>query len=89
PKSIFERSKKGFELPLQKWLSTTLNSKVMNEWLNEEKIRDEKFLNFAYIKKLNAELCSNNPGDSAAKLWAIIAFESWIQNFKGYMKPHA
>lgn len=89
PKAIFERSKKGFELPLQKWLSTTLHSKVTDEWLNKEKIKDEGLLNFATIEKLNEELCSDNPGDSAAKLWAIIIFENWLQNFKEYIKPNA
>lgn len=89
PKAIFERSKKGFELPLQKWLSTTLHRKVTDEWLNKEKIKDEGLLNFAAVEKLNEELCSDNPGDSAAKLWAIIIFENWLQNFKEYIKPNA
>jgi asparagine synthase (glutamine-hydrolysing) len=89
PKAIFDRSKKGFELPLQKWLSTTLHSKVTNTWLNKERILDEKILNYAPIENLNRELCSDNPGDSAAKLWAIIIFENWLQNFKEYIKADA
>ncbi|MBA3665105.1 MAG: asparagine synthase (glutamine-hydrolyzing) [Bacteroidetes bacterium] len=89
PKSIFERAKKGFELPLQKWLSTSLQSTVMNDWLSEEKIKEEKLLNYSYIQKLNTEMCSSSPEDSASKLWAIIVFESWLQNFNEYIKPNA
>lgn len=89
PKAIFERSKKGFELPLQKWLSTSLNGKVMNDWLNEDKIKSEGYLNYDYIEELNKVVCSDNPGDSAAKLWAVIIFEQWLQNFNEYIKPHA
>jgi asparagine synthase (glutamine-hydrolysing) len=86
PKQIFERSKKGFELPLQKWLIGSLNTQVKNDWLNKEKIKDEGFLNFNEIEKLLLQLNSKNPGDSAAKLWAIIVFENWLYNFKEYIK---
>lgn len=89
PKAIFERSKKGFELPLQKWLSTSLNAKVMNEWLNKDKIKNEGYLNYNHIADLNKQIVSDNPGDAAAKLWAIIIFEKWLQNFNEYIKPHA
>jgi len=86
PKDIFERSKKGFELPLQKWLSGKLNKKVSEIWLNKEKIKQEGILNFAHVQKLESQLISKSPGDSAAKIWALIVFESWQQNFKEYIK---
>jgi len=86
PKDIFTRSKKGFELPLQKWLSNTLQNKIQDEWLSREKINDHKILNFGYISMLNQQLCSSNPGDSAAKLWAILIFEKWLEYYKEYIK---
>lgn len=86
PPAIFERSKKGFELPLQNWLSGQLNFTIKNNWLNKEKINSEGFLNYSAIENLLRQLHSKNPGDSAAKLWAVIIFESWLQNFKDYIK---
>jgi asparagine synthase (glutamine-hydrolysing) len=86
PREIFERRKKGFELPLQKWLTGKLADKVKNDWLNPEKIKAEGLLDHAYVQKVRSSLISANPGDSAARLWAIIVFESWYNNFKAYIK---
>jgi asparagine synthase (glutamine-hydrolysing) len=86
PKQIFTRSKKGFELPLQKWLSGQLKNKLENDWLNSDKLIAEGFLTTEEIKNIKNQLFSDSPGDSAARLWAIIIFESWLQNFKDYIK---
>lgn len=86
PSQIFSRSKKGFELPLQKWLTGQLVSKVENEWLNKEKINSEGILNYGQVKSIQDQLFSHSPEDSAARLWAIIIFESWLHNFKDYIK---
>lgn len=86
PAEIFERTKKGFEVPLHKWLSGKFNSELENKIINKEKIEDENILNYTYIAELKKKLHSKNPGDSAAKLWAVIVFESWLTNFKEYIK---
>ncbi|MBA2613615.1 MAG: asparagine synthase (glutamine-hydrolyzing) [Bacteroidetes bacterium] len=89
PKQIFERSKKGFELPLHKWLSGKFSKEFETKLLNKEKIESEGYLNYNYIAELKEQLHSKSPDDSAAKLWAIIIFESWLTNFKDYIKPNA
>jgi asparagine synthase (glutamine-hydrolysing) len=85
PPEIFERKKKGFELPLQKWLSSELQQKLHSNWINQEKIAEEKYLNYNYISQLNRKVCSQEPGDSAAKLWAVIVFQSWLNNYKEFI----
>jgi len=89
PSQIFDRSKKGFEMPLHKWLTGKFKTTIDSTILNKEKIEDEKFLNYSYIQNLNNEVSSKSPGDSAAKLWAVIVFESWFENFKDYIKSNA
>jgi asparagine synthase (glutamine-hydrolysing) len=89
PSEIFERRKKGFEMPLQKWLTGKYRMTLESEKLNKEKIEAEGILNYNYISSLKEQLNSNNPGDSAAKLWAVIVFESWLTNFKEYIKSNA
>lgn len=86
PKEIFHRSKKGFELPLQKWLSNELKTKLNSNWLNPEKIQQENLINLSRIEQLKQQVFSNNAGDSAAQLWAIIVFEAWLNNFKNYIR---
>lgn len=89
PAQIFDRSKKGFEVPLHKWLTGKLNSTIENKILNKNKIEEENILNYSYISSLQTKLNSTYPGDSAAKMWAIIVFENWLTNFKEYIKPNA
>jgi asparagine synthase (glutamine-hydrolysing) len=86
PEAIFTRPKKGFELPLQAWLRGALSSQLENQWLGEEKIREENLLQVDQINILKKKLYSKQPEDSAAQLWAVIVFENWLQNFKQYIK---
>ncbi len=86
PSEIFKRGKKGFELPLQKWLSNHFKTKLETDWLNKEKIEQQGLLNFSEVEKIKQHLFSENAGDSAAKLWAIIVLEAWLNNFKEYIK---
>ena len=89
PKEIVTRPKKGFELPLQTWLSSKLANRLELDWLNNQKLNDEGLLNSVYIESLKKKLLSAHPEDSAPKLWAIVVFEQWFQNFKSYIKIHA
>ncbi|MEO6302199.1 MAG: asparagine synthase (glutamine-hydrolyzing), partial [Bacteroidia bacterium] len=88
PTQISERSKKGFELPLHKWLSGKYKNEL-DGLLNKDKITNEDILNYDHIQTIKEQLYSKSPGDSAAKLWAIIVFESWLTNFKEYIKSNA
>jgi len=89
PEKIIRRPKKGFELPLKSWLCGQLRERLENDWLNEEKIKQEGILNFETVAALKARLFSPNPGDSAAKVWALVIFENWLNNYKPFIKPHA
>lgn len=89
PSEIVNRPKKGFELPLKSWLCGQLKEKIENDWLREEKIIEEGLLNPTVVSNLKNQLFSSNPGDSAAKVWALIVFEHWLQHYKSFIKPHA
>lgn len=86
PEEIFKRSKKGFELPLWKWLNNELKSEIQTKWLNKEFINDQKIFNYSQIEHLLKQLFSKNPGDSAAKVWALIVFQNWYLQNKQYIK---
>jgi asparagine synthase (glutamine-hydrolysing) len=86
PKEVLKRRKKGFELPLNAWLTGALSTQIENEWLNENKLISENILSVPQIQKIKRKLKSNDPGDSASQLWAIIVFEKWLENFKNHIK---
>jgi asparagine synthase (glutamine-hydrolysing) len=77
PEELFNRSKKGFEVPLLKWFKTDLNSMITNDLLNDKFISEQGIFNPEEIKKLKAQLFSNNPNDAVEKVWAIIVFQYW------------
>lgn len=87
PETIFTRSKKGFELPLWKWLKKELNSEINNNWLSEKKIKEQGLFNYETIQLLKKKLHSHNPGDAPAQLWALIVFSNWYDNYKEFINP--
>lgn len=86
PQEIFSREKKGFELPLWKWLKTDLKNDIENNWLSEKRIKEEGIFHYAAVQKLKQKLYSNNPGDAPAKIWALIVFQNWFHNFRHFIK---
>ncbi len=83
PKEVFTRKKKGFELPLWKWLNKELHEEIENKWLSKTFVETQGIFNYPEVERLKKNLFSNNPGDSAARVWALIVFQNWyIQNKK-------
>ena len=77
PDELYDRPKKGFEVPLLKWLKNEMDQKIRRVWLNEERIRDEKIFNPDEVKKLLRKLHSSDPGDTPARIWGLIVFQHW------------
>jgi asparagine synthase (glutamine-hydrolysing) len=86
PKEIFTRKKKGFELPLWKWLKNELRNDIEQKWLSEKIVKEQGLFNYETIKKLKQKLYSDNPGDSPAQIWALIIFQNWYSNFKSFIR---
>jgi asparagine synthase (glutamine-hydrolysing) len=81
PQSILSRSKKGFELPLRRWLCGQLRTRLEKDWLNEEQLRDEGLIDLLYARNLLQRLFSTSPGDSAAQVWAIVVWREWEKRY--------
>lgn len=86
PQRIFSRSKKGFELPLWKWLKNELKPDIENKWLSREYILEQGLFNYSAIEELKQKLVSNNPGDAPAKIWALIVFQQWYKKHIHFIK---
>jgi len=77
PEEILSKPKKGFEVPMLKWLRTELKPLIEDDLLNDAFIDEQGIFNGEAIVNLKAKLLSKNPGDSAATVWAIIVFQYW------------
>ncbi|MGZ8551103.1 MAG: asparagine synthase-related protein [Chitinophagaceae bacterium] len=77
PEELYNRPKKGFEIPLLNWFQQQLRSRITNEWLNDDFIHEQSLFDLKAIQDLKSKLFSSNPGDSHATVWALIVFQSW------------
>jgi asparagine synthase (glutamine-hydrolysing) len=85
PKEVFTRKKMGFEIPLWKWLNAELRNEIENKWLSKAFVTEQNIFNYTEVEHLKAKLFSKNPGDSAARVWALIVFQNWYLQNKRYI----
>jgi asparagine synthase (glutamine-hydrolysing) len=81
PKELFNRKKHGFEVPLLKWFQTDLKSLITEDLLSDAFIEEQGVFNSKEVFLLKQRLFSSNPGDSAAKVWALIVFQFWWKKY--------
>ncbi|MBU3675666.1 MAG: asparagine synthase (glutamine-hydrolyzing) [Chitinophagaceae bacterium] len=86
PEALYNRPKKGFEVPLLDWFRTDLNDYIFNNLLQRDFIEAQGIFNYEEIEHLRKKLHSANPGYVQATLWALIVFQHW---YKKYMMPCA
>ncbi|MCE3278791.1 MAG: asparagine synthase [Bacteroidetes bacterium] len=77
PAELYNRGKKGFEVPLLKWFRTDLKSMITNELLSDSFIKEQNIFDAETIKELKMKLFSKNPDDAVEKVWALIVFQYW------------
>jgi asparagine synthase (glutamine-hydrolysing) len=78
PNSLIERPKKGFSLPLDKWLRNELRAWVC-DLLNSDQIRKEGILNDDVVHKyLNEHMAKQH--DHSEILWSMLMLQCWLHN---------
>ena len=78
PKELIERPKKGFGIPLEKWLREGLRGWADN-LLDFEKISKQGYLNPKLVEKLWNEHKEGKRNWSYI-LWNILMFQAWLEN---------
>ncbi len=77
PAELYNRPKKGFEVPLLKWFHHEMKSLINDDLLSEQLIKEQGIFNWEEISKLRRQLFSSNPGDVHARIWGLIVFQWW------------
>ncbi|UII32879.1 asparagine synthase (glutamine-hydrolyzing) [Fulvivirga ulvae] len=77
PPELYNRPKKGFEVPLLKWFRNEMRSMINDDLLRDDFVEQQGIFNVAEIRKLKRKLFSSNPGDVHAQVWALIVFQWW------------
>ena len=81
PPELLNRRKHGFEVPLLKWFNNELYDLIENDLLSEKFVEGQGLFNYGEIANLKNKLRSNNVGDAAAKVWALIVFQWWWKKY--------
>jgi asparagine synthase (glutamine-hydrolysing) len=77
PPELYNRPKKGFEVPMLKWLRREMKSLITDDLLSEKFVQAQGIFNYTEIQKLKQQLFSSNPCDVHARIWGLIVFQWW------------
>lgn len=81
PAALYNRPKKGFEIPLLGWFKKELWGLINDDLLERAFVAEQGIFNPQYIEALKKKLHSNNPEDSHATIWALIVFQYWWKKY--------
>jgi asparagine synthase (glutamine-hydrolysing) len=87
PREILRRPKKGFNMPVAKWLAGPLRD-LAHDVLSERRIREEGLFRPEYIDQLLREH-EERQADRRKELWTLLTFELWHQRLKSGAESRA
>ncbi len=76
PSAVFNRPKRGFEVPLLKWCRGDMHEKI-EQLLDPEELSSQGMLNTTSVEALLRNLKNNNVGDIQATIYSLIVFQLW------------
>ncbi len=79
PHDIIYRKKKGFGIPLAKWISTDLLS-LMREKLDEKRLVEQGLFNPSYVTELLEDHLQGR-ADNRKYLWTMLVFQLWWEKW--------
>ena len=77
PKELMDRPKKGFGIPIAKWLRETELRNWAEELLREDKLRRQGLLNTEAVRSIWEDFIQN--GTWRIQIWFILMFQSWYE----------
>lgn len=80
PKELMERPKMGFGIPIHRWLRTELKW-LLEESLNESKIKRQGFFNPKAIKKGIQSFLQGERNIDHQRIWFLIMFQLWFDHW--------
>jgi asparagine synthase (glutamine-hydrolysing) len=79
PKEVIQRKKKGFGVPIAKWVKEPL-IELFGDLLSPDRIGREGFLNPEYVNSLLQDHLLNKK-DNRKKLWTLLVWELWVNRY--------
>jgi asparagine synthase (glutamine-hydrolysing) len=80
PKEVIHRRKKGFGVPIAKWVKGPLRE-LFGDLLSYDRIKQEGFLNPDYVTCLLRDHLANKR-DNRKQLWTLLVWELWVNHYR-------
>ncbi len=77
PKEIFQRPKRGFSIPLDRWLKTDLKY-LLDQYTSEQVINKYNIVRFEYVNDMKQQYLKGNDY-LYNRLWLIIVLHWWLE----------
>jgi asparagine synthase (glutamine-hydrolysing) len=81
PPEIYNRGKRGFEIPMLKWFREELHTYIFDDLLKEEFVKEQGLFSTEYISNMKKQLYSAAPGHIVEQLWVLIVFQHWYKRY--------
>jgi asparagine synthase (glutamine-hydrolysing) len=78
PSEIMDRSKRGFEVPLETWLRGSLKDVVL-QLLHPSKMSAHPLLNARGVEELLRDFYGKNQGELTYLLYSLALFQHWFE----------
>jgi len=79
PDEVINRPKKGFGVPIAKWVKGPLKE-LFGDLLSADRIRREGFLDSEYVTQLLQDHLLNRR-DNRKQLWTLLVWELWVNRY--------
>jgi asparagine synthase (glutamine-hydrolysing) len=79
PDEIIDRPKKGFGMPIAKWLRGELKG-LMMEMLSDNRLRESGVFEPAYVARLVDDHLAMR-SDNRKQLWSLLVFQMWYERY--------
>jgi asparagine synthase (glutamine-hydrolysing) len=80
PDEVINRPKKGFGVPIAKWVKGPLKE-LFEDLLSSDRIKREGFLNPEYVTTLLQDHLVNKK-DNRKQLWTLLVWELWVSRYQ-------
>jgi asparagine synthase (glutamine-hydrolysing) len=87
PEAILKRNKKGFGMPVAKWLQEPLREPLLAA-LAPERIKSEGFFEYTVVRRMLDDHFSGRR-DNRKQLWTLFVFERWLESVVKPQLRHA
>lgn len=79
PKSVMDRPKMGFAIPIESWLKNELRD-LLETYLNESKVNETGLFNWKEIEKLKTGFLAGRK-EFGVKIWYLLSYLMWFEKW--------